>query len=297
MPTITSRPVHVRVPATSANLGPGFDALGLALGLVDEVRAHVVSDGLQVDVVGEGVGFVARDDRNLVVRAMRATFAELGEGSPGLALTCRNAIPHSRGLGSSAAAIVAGVLAARALVAHGTQRLADDDVLALAARIEGHPDNVAACLLGGLTISWYDDGRARAIRLEPVEQLSICLLVPDTWSSTPAARSALPATVPHRDASFNAGRAALLVAALTQNPELLLCATADRLHQQYRRDGMPDSVALVDRLRRNGIAAAISGAGPTVIAFPVGRSTLAALVPEGFHVRTLPVDRQGATVR
>ena len=158
--------VRVRPPATCANLGPGFDALGLALTLHDDVTARVTDEALRIEVTGMGAGDVARDETHLVVRAMLATFDELGGRPPGLALHCVNRIPHGRGLGSSAAAIVGGVLAARALVADGTAALPDQDVLALATRLEGHPDNVAACLYGGLTVAWTEAGSGRAVRLD-----------------------------------------------------------------------------------------------------------------------------------
>ena len=150
----SERPAHVRAPATSANLGPGFDALGLALALHDEVEARVTDGGLVIEVVGEGGGTAAAGERHLVVQAMRAAFGAIGGQPPGIALRCANAIPHGRGLGSSAAAICSGVLAARALAGADGTRLSDEAVFQLAVMLEGHPDNVAACLVGGLTIAW-----------------------------------------------------------------------------------------------------------------------------------------------
>jgi homoserine kinase len=214
--------VRVRVPATSANLGPGFDALGLALGLYDDVVVRVADSGLQVDVAGEGAGEVDRGRRNLVVRAIRAAFDRLGGQPRGLEVVCANRIPHGRGLGSSAAAIVAGITAARGLVLGG---MSDEDALSLATELEGHPDNVAACLLGGLTIAWSDTaapGGVTALRLEPHAELAPVAIVPTTRLSTSKARKLLPATVPHADAAANAGRAALLTEALTRRPDLLL---------------------------------------------------------------------------
>jgi homoserine kinase len=256
--------VRVRVPATSANLGPGFDALGLALELRDEITARVTSDGLQVDVLGEGAHDVPSDASHLVVRAMHAAFDELGARPPGIALSCTNAIPHARGLGSSAAAIVAGVLAARALVDDGARRMPDDAALRLACRIEGHPDNVAACLLGGLTIAWTDDGAARALRV-PTTGIRPLALIPSAQSSTAHVRGLLPPTVRHAEAAFAAGRSALLVAALSGAPDVLLAATEDSLHQHYRAPAMPETADLVQRLRGSGLAAVVSGAGPTVL--------------------------------
>jgi homoserine kinase len=201
-------------------------------------------------------------------------------------------------LGSSSAAIVAGILAARALVVDGARRLPDVEVLRLASEIEGHPDNVAPCLLGGLTIAWIEEDGARAVRLSPSTSVQPVLLVPEEHGLTAQARAALPSSVPHRDAAFNAGRAALLVPALTEAPELLLAATEDRLHQDYRAVGMPATAALVDRLRRAGIPAVVSGAGPSVLAFrgKVGDSTDEIPVTEGWRVLTPGVDVRGATV-
>src|SRR4051812_41240919 len=203
--TFRAAPVRVRVPATSANLGPGFDAFGLALSLYDDVVVRVTDEpGLTVDVAGMGAATVARNARNLVVRAMRATFDRLGGKPRGLEVVCANRIPHSRGLGSSAAAIVAGIVAARALVIGGEEAMDDAAVLELATALEGHPDNVAACLLGGLTIAWTDSGAPRAARLDPHPDLRPVAFVPDTRASTAEARRALPAEVPHADAAFTA---------------------------------------------------------------------------------------------
>ncbi|WP_433229118.1 homoserine kinase [Micromonospora sp. CA-248260] len=292
--TFASGPVRVRVPATSANLGPGFDALGLALALHDDVSAEVTSTDVRVAVTGEGAGELPQDDRHLVVVAMRAAFDLLGGQPPGLALECVNRIPQARGLGSSSAAIVAGVLLARALVTDGAQRLDDDAVLRLAAEIEGHPDNVAPCLLGGFTIAWTEPGGGRAVSLPVAAGVRPTVFVPAQRGLTATARAALPSTVPHGDAALNAGRSALLVHAVTAEPTLLLPATVDRLHQDYRAPGMPQTAALVSALRAAGVAAVVSGAGPTVLAFtepPAGFT-------EGteWEVWRLPVEVRGATV-
>ncbi len=253
MAAFVSAPVRVRVPATSANLGPGFDALGLALALYDEVTAQVSGDGVRVTVTGQGAGELPTDAEHLVVRCLLATLDRLGVAHPaGLAVRCANAIPQARGLGSSSAAIVAGILAARALVPDGEQALPPAAVLALANEIEGHPDNVAPCLLGGFTIAWLESPApgaaevARAVRLEPAPGVHPVVFVPDERGLTAHARAALPATVPHVDAARNAGRAALLVHALASAPELLFTATEDRLHQGYRAAGMPGTAALVE---------------------------------------------------
>ncbi|MFG2064305.1 homoserine kinase [Micromonospora sp. NPDC048871] len=292
--TFAAGPYRVRVPATSANLGPGFDALGLALALYDDVAAEVTTSGVTVSVVGEGAGDLPLDDSHLLVRAMRAAFDELGGQPRGLSVECVNRIPQARGLGSSSAAIVAGVLLARALVTDGTQRLDDDAALRLAARIEGHPDNVAPCLLGGFTLAWTEPSGARAVSLPVAEGVRPTVLVPTERGLTASARAALPPTVPHGDAALNAGRAALLVHALTTRPDLLLPATVDRLHQDYRASSMPGTAAVVEELRAAGVAAVVSGAGPTALALSD--------LPEGFEPGTdwrilrLPVDVRGAQV-
>lgn len=290
----------MRVPASTANLGSGFDALGMALAMHDEVEFDVTEGGLHIEVDGEGAGEVPTDERHLVVRALRAACEHLGVQPPGLRLRCRNRIPHSRGLGSSAGAIVSGVLAAYALA--GVEP--DDAVLAIAAGFEKHADNAAACLFGGLAIAWADEDGFRATRVEPHPSLAPVLLVPGQTSSTEATRGLLPAEVPHADAAFAAGRAALAVHALSQAPELLLAALDDRLHQPYRRAAYPATGALIDALRGAGVPAAVSGAGPTVLALPASSVPVSsgnAGLPDdvdttGFTAHQLDVDRTGATV-
>lgn len=264
---------RVRVPATSANLGPGFDSLGLALGIYDVVEAEVTSAGLDVQVEGEGGQALPRDEAHLVVRAIRAGFARWAlAGPPGLTLVAHNAIPHGRGLGSSAAAVVAGLVLADRLATSAYGPDPERDVLALAASLEGHPDNAAAALLGGLTIAWLpsDSGPARAVRVDPHPSIEPVLLVPDHQLETRHARSVLPDLVPHADAARGAGRVALLVHALTVAPEHLLPATQDWLHQQQRRVAMPETIDLVGELRADGHAAVVSGAGPSVLVLAVG---------------------------
>lgn len=298
-PAFRAAPTRVRVPATSANLGPGFDALGLALGLYDDVVVQVTDAGLQVDVAGEGAQTVKRDKRNLVVTALYAAFDAMGGRPRGLQVVCANRIPHSRGLGSSAAAIVAGITAARALVVGGAERLDDAAALRLAARLEGHPDNVAACLLGGLTVAWQDEAGARAVRLEPSPDLGAAVYIPTATSSTAKARALLPEQVPHADAAANAARSALLVPALTRRPDLLLAATEDKLHQPYRAPAMPRTASLVAKLRDGGLPAVVSGAGPTVLVLTGGNAPGGAGIPaapRGFEVHQLEIDREGARV-
>ena len=284
------------MPATSANLGPGFDSLGLALELRDELEAELAGSGLVVDVTGEGAAVVPRDEGHLVVRAMRTAFDALGAQPAGLRLTCRNVIPHARGLGSSSAAIVGGLLLARAL-ADPDQRLDDAAVLALAVELEGHPDNVAPALHGGFLISGRDDrGEVYAVRSPVDARVGAEVFVPPEPLSTHVARGLLPKTVPHADAAADAGKAALLVAALAGQPEQLWRATRDYLHQDYRRPAMPGSLDLVDRLRGDGHAAVVSGAGPSVLALALDGTDLAAYCPHGWTHHRLALATRGAVV-
>ncbi|SDN00422.1 homoserine kinase [Allokutzneria albata] len=287
--------VRVTVPASTANLGSGFDALGMALAMHDVLEVEVADDGLLIEVAGEGVGQVPADSSHLVVRAVRAAFDACGFDAPGLRLRCHNKIPHARGLGSSAAAVVAGVAAGYALAGH---KLDDsdlrDEALNLAAEFEGHADNAAASFYGGAVIAWHDGAKHRAVRVEPHPDLAPIAFVPEVTSSTGTTRGLLPERVPHRDAAFAAGRAALAVHAIGTRPDLLLDASADRLHQEYRRPAWPESMRLVDALREAGIAAAISGAGPTVLALPTGAGALPEDLPlTGFTAHRLPVDLDG----
>ncbi len=298
MPTFSSEPVHVQSPATSANLGPGFDSAGLALGLADDVVVRVTSGSVEVVVEGEGAGRLPLDERHLVVRALRATFDRLGGQPAGLDLHCTNRIPQSRGLGSSSAAIVAAVVAARALVQDGDELLDTQGALALADELEGHPDNVAACLHGGVTFAWSTSDGPRVVRLDAHGDLAPLAVVPATTSSTAQVRGLLPPTVPYADAVLNASRAALLPLALTRNPSLLLAATEDRLHQGYRAPAMPATAALVEQLRAQGVPAVVSGAGPTVLALTTRETRGAVAAPErqGWSVRPLDVAPRGAHV-
>jgi homoserine kinase len=297
--------VVVRVPATSANLGPGFDALGLALALYDELEVRLVAaDDVVVDVYGEGAGQVPTGEDHLVVRALRHTLDVVGAPRTGLRMTCSNAIPHGRGLGSSAAAVVAGVVAARALLAD-PRTLDSAAVLAIATEFEGHPDNAAPAIHGGATVAWQgaDGPRAAGLDLDP--SIVATVLVPDARLATKRARAVLPESVPHADAAFNVGRAALLVEALARRPELLLEATDDRLHQPYRAAVMAGSSELVRALRAEGFAATVSGAGPTVLVLSPESETraldavLAGLVDDvaGWRALRPGVDTQGARAR
>jgi homoserine kinase len=332
--------VRVRVPATSANLGPGFDALGLALTLHDDVEAWIIGSGHSIEISGEGEDLAGAGETHLVLRAMRAAFDVTGGQPPGIGLRCVNRIPHGRGLGSSAAAIVAGLLAARSLTENGPSALPPDAVFELATGIEGHPDNVAACLGGGLTIAWMAAGHPRMVRLEPLPWIKPVVCIAPSPVRTDVTRGLLPDVVPHKDAAANAARSALLVAALTQqgavtagqaceaalagaeassgqmDGEALACAqasllfdaTQDWLHQDYRAAAMPQTYALVRGLRAAGIPAVVSGAGPSVLAFPgvPGRpgsrqhlDSLGSIVREtgiAWHISSLDVEREGARV-
>ena len=297
MSDFTTARVGVRVPATSANLVPGFDALGVALGLHDELEAQVLpqADAPSIEVEGEGAGSVPLDASHLVHRSMQVGFEALEVTTPAVELRCRNAVPHGRGLGSSSAAIVGGLALARALVTGGRQRMDDETLFGLAADIEGHPDNVAPAVFGGFTIAYEQDGVFRAVRLDVTSDVEFVALVPSDPLATEVARGLLPETVPHRDAARNAGRAALVVAGLTGRPDVLLAATEDLLHQHYRAPAMPDSAALVARLRAAGVAAVVSGAGPTVLAMVTTDRLEEALssAPTGWRAHRLPIDPNG----
>ncbi|WP_375426458.1 homoserine kinase [uncultured Friedmanniella sp.] len=260
------RSVTVEVPATSANLGPGFDCFGLALSWREQVEIGVTGGGYLVDVTGEGADQVPRDDSHLILRSAVRGLADLGATVPGLRLRCHNTIPHGRGLGSSSAAIVAGLLAAVALVRPGEETgVRRRWLLQHANEVEGHPDNVAAAIYGGFTLA-YAGTAGLDVAVVPVHpDVTASVYIPDTAVATTAARGLLPPTVPHRDAAQNSGRSGLLVHALSAAPDRLLDATADWLHQDYREPAMPGSWALMTSLRAQGRAAVISGAGPTVL--------------------------------
>jgi homoserine kinase len=290
-------PVTVEVPATSANLGPGFDCLGLALELRDTLVGEIASADLEVRVAGEGAGDVPLDERHLVVRSMRAAFEAMDRQPTGLHVACTNRVPHSRGLGSSSAAIVGGIVLARGLVQGGDALLDDGAALSLANRIEGHPDNVAPALLGGFVISGQGSEEVWAQQTPLDPSISAVIFVPPDGVRTEVTRGLLPETVPHKDAAANSGRTALLVAALGGHPEQLLRATEDFLHQQYREPAMPESSALVRELRSRGVPAVISGAGPTVLAFVTDEAEGAIrLGPAGWRTMQQRVGGHGAAV-
>ena len=299
MTEVTTKAVTVQVPATSANLGPGFDSLGLALGLYDSITAMVSEDeGVLIEVEGEGTGQVALDASHLVARAMALGFTALGARPSGFVLRCVNVIPHGRGLGSSAAAIIAGLTLARGMVTGGDQLLSDHELLQLALSLEPHPDNLAAALHGGFTTAWIADESAHVVRVDVHQDIHAVVAIPDFQVPTAHARSALPATVLRSDASFNIARSALLVHAMTRAPELLMDATEDRLHQEPRRSMYSSSMALTDSLREAGVAAVISGAGPTVLALGPAEQLDVVRLTAGadWRVLALPVAALGAHI-
>ena len=303
------------VAASSANLGPGFDSMGLALSLYDEIYVEATDSGLIIEVEGEGAGQVPLDSSHLVVRAIEHGLQMAGVCANGLIVRSRNAIPHSRGLGSSAAAVVGGLAAANGLIAQSASApMSDADLVQLASEFEGHPDNASAAVLGGTVVSWTEsDGPMRRyaaaqVRLHP--DIHLFSAIPEVRSSTAETRAVLPGQVSHADARFNLSRAALLVVALTERPDLLMSATEDRLHQPQRAASMPASAEYLDILRRCGVAAVLSGAGPAVLAF----STEPELPPEaveygaahgfsvaemsvGQHVRWAPAEAVGTDVQ
>jgi len=302
MTSLIGRKVSVRVPATSANLGPGFDTLGMALSYYDELVVEVVAGSdVVVEVIGEGAGEVATDEKNLVVKSLAHTFKKFGQKVPGLKLTANNIIPHGRGMGSSGAAVVSGIVAAKGLL-EGIVKISDQELLTLATELEGHPDNVAPALFGGLTIAWEDESGPHHKKLFVHRGVSPLELVPKHKMSTALARSLQPESVPHDDAVFNVSRSALLIAALTQSPELLLAATEDRLHQDYRAAAMPETDQIVKLMRENSHAAVVSGAGPSVLVLasdPAQRLEAAKLAAKHYpdwQALLLAVDFKGATI-
>jgi homoserine kinase len=259
------------VAASSANLGPGFDSLGLALGLYDQIVVETTDFGLIVEVEGQGAGQVPTSPEHLVVSAIHRGLEAAGFRAAGLVVRCRNSIPHSRGLGSSAAAVVGGLAIANALVAQvDTEPLTDAQLIQLAAEFEGHPDNAAAAVLGGAVVSWTETATgtpgyaATPLRLHP--GIRLFPGIPDMRSSTAETRVLLPEHVTHEAARFNLSRAALLVVALTERPDLLMAATEDVLHQPQRAATMPASAEYLRVLRGCGVPAVLSGAGPAVLA-------------------------------
>ena len=298
---------QISVPATSANIGPGFDCFGIALELRDRYAAQVLDDEtFDVDVTGEGADEVKKDAKNLVIKSMLRGFEHMGAKPRGIALRALNVIPHGRGLGSSASAIVGGLALARSLVLTGEQYMSDEDLITLATELEGHPDNVAAAFYGGATLAWSESktssvgetkniGRAVSLRVD--DRIKALLLVPNNQLATAKARKLLPEIIPHQDAVLNSSRTALLVHALAERPDLLFIATEDLLHQKYRAQAMPKTIALVEKLRGAGLAAVVSGAGPSVMVLYSGAEDeidqLESVSP-GFTAMKLAIAKTGA---
>jgi len=304
-PTFKANPMQVQVPATSANLGPGFDSFGLAFGMYDRYVAQILDEGgLDIDVTGEGSDEVPRTDKNLLVNAINKGFDYLGGRPKGLAVRALNVIPHGRGLGSSASAIVGGLVLARSLVLTGSDKMSDEALLNIASEMEGHPDNVAAALFGGATIAWQDlvKGKAvaHAVHLPVDPRIKVMAFVPASPLATSKARKMLPESISFADAQRNTTNAALMTQALTIRPDLLFTATEDFLHQSYRQEAMPSSFALMTKLRAAGIAAFISGAGPTVLALHTeGDDETTQLARAGgakFEGKSLEIASRGATL-
>jgi homoserine kinase len=304
--TFKATMAQISVPASSANIGPGFDCFGIALELRDRYAAQVLDEPtFDVDVSGESANEVKKDAKNLVIKAMMHGFEHMGSKPRGIALRALNAIPHGRGLGSSASAIVGGLALARSLVLTGEQYMSDDELITLATELEGHPDNVASAFYGGATIAWIENSIdqygntksvGRAVSLKVDDRIKALLLVPDNQLSTAKARKLLPETISHQDAVLNSSRTALLVHALAERPDLLFTATQDLLHQSYRASAMPKTISLVEKLRGAGLAAVVSGAGPSVMVLYSNSEDeidqVASLAP-GFTAMKLAVAKTG----
>ena len=293
--------VKVRIPATSANLGPGFDTLGIALNYYDEYQVETTSSGLEIEVIGEGASDIPTDETNLVFKALSLVFEKMNETLPGIKLVTTNNIPHGRGMGSSGAAVAGGIMLAAGLL--GKQHtLSEQQLLDFATVLEGHPDNVAPALFGGMTIAWTDPDGPHHKQLSVHRGVSPIVMVPPNQMSTKLARSLQPDSVPHEDAVFNLSRSALLVAALISSPELMLPATEDKLHQNYRASAMPETQEIITKLRELGHPAVVSGAGPSVLILepePGKRLDIQAFAEKNYphwKVLMLAVDSKGASV-
>jgi len=288
------------VAASSANLGPGFDSVGLALGLYDQIVVETTDADLVIEVVGEGAGQVPTGSEHLVVTAIHRGLQAAGFRTAGMVVRCCNAIPHSRGLGSSAAAVVGGLAIANALVSQANSALLSQaQLIQLSSEFEGHPDNASAAVLGGAVVSWTDNASgtpgyaAAPLRLHP--DIRLFPGIPEVRSSTVETRVLLPQQVSHEVARFNLSRAALLVVALTERPDLLMAATEDALHQPQRAAAMPASAAYLRVLRACGVPAVLSGAGPAVLALTTDRElpteALDFGTANGFVIREIAVGR------
>lgn len=295
--------VRVTIPATSANLGPGFDSMGLALGLTNSVELSKTDNGLTVEIRGEGADTPSADATNLIVTAAYTVFKRVDYRPRGLHFVLTNSIPLASGLGSSAAALVGGMVAANTLL---DEPLSGDELLALAVKAEGHPDNVCPAFLGGLVISSYMDEHLIYHQM-PIKPMEVVLVLPAVQSHTKEMRALLPNSVPLKDAAANIGRAVLVAQALSEgNYDLLADAMQDRLHEPYRRAVIPGFEQAVEAALEAGAAAvALSGAGPSLIAFAPSRhaeiassmaNTLRVTIGQDARAWILPVDTQGAVI-
>ena len=298
--TFVSGAVRILVPASSANLGPGFDSMGLALAVHDELTAMVTNDeGIKVDVEGEGAGAVSTDETNLVVRAINRGFSAMNAVPPGFILKCRNAIPHGRGLGSSASAVIGGLAVARSLVEGGEDLMSNRQILNIALEFENHPDNLSAALYGGFNVSWLETSKAAgAVQPSVHEDVVPVVLIPPHELPTSKARGVLPQQVDRAAACHNLSRTGLLVYAISQDPGLLWEATSDRLHQDARAQMYPETTKIISALRERNMAAMTSGAGPAVLLL-IDRNHASELevalsvVPQEWTRIAVPVDFEG----
>ena len=300
--TFKAQLAQVSVPATSANLGSGFDTFGLALDMRDRYAAQILDEAtFDVDVTGEGAKEVKKDKSNLVIKSMLRGFEFMGQKPRGIALRALNVTPHSRGLGSSASAIVGGLALARELVLGGEQYMSPDEMMFLATELEGHPDNVGAAIFGGATISWIENtngvNTGRAVSIPVHQDIKAIVFIPENHLATSKARKLLPELIPHRDAVANSAHAALLSVALSTRPDLLRTATEDFLHQNYRSSAFPKSMALIAKLRLTGVAAMISGAGPSVLVLHASSASevqeILKMSVGGFEAKELAISRTG----
>lgn len=296
--------VKIRVPGTTANCGPGFDTVGIACTIYNDLELTLSDEsGISLNVTGEGAGFIPSDESNVVVKAIKMILNKTGYKANGIKLSMINNIPLARGLGSSAAAIVGGLVGANELTGgHFTK----DDILNMATAIEGHPDNVAPAIFGGITVSIMDSGNANYLRFLPPKDFSMVAVIPEFNLSTRAARKVLPDTVPYADAVFNVSRASLLIGALcTGELKLLSHALQDRLHQPYREKLIPGMAQVLSAARQTGaLGATLSGAGPCLLAFAtndtdeIGKAMVKAFnihkVKASYQI--LQIDQQGAVI-
>ncbi|MDY5584647.1 MAG: homoserine kinase [Arcanobacterium sp.] len=258
--------VRVRVPATSANLGPGFDSFGISHDIWDDVTLKLITGPSRVFILGQGAQTLPKDENHLIVQVVQQTLERLGLPTSGIELKCRNEIAQGRGLGSSAAAIVAGLMLVKALVDE-QDLLTPELLLEWATEWEGHPDNAAPAIFGGATLAWMNAEKPQVANLNLHPDLKTTLLIPNFELSTKTARGVLPTQIAYKDAIFNVSRAGLLVHALANDLDLLFSATEDCLHQPYRLEALGRSGELLTALRNANWPAVVSGAGPSLLLF------------------------------